>query len=55
MVGLTNGDTLLSINDYALDSPEKAMQSLNSLKGQSRIKLDLIRDGRPTTFTYDIR
>jgi general secretion pathway protein C len=55
MVGIADGDTLLSINDYALDSPEKAMQTLNSLKGQSRIKLDLIRDGRPTTFTYDIR
>lgn len=55
MVGIADGDTLLSINDYALDSPEKAMQTLNSLKGQSRIKLDLIRDGSPTTFTYDIR
>lgn len=55
MVGINNGDTLLSINDFALDSPEKAMQMLISLKGQSRIKLDLIRDGRPTTFTYDIR
>ena len=55
MVGINNGDTLLSINDFALDSPEKAMQTLVSLKGQSRIKLDLIRDGRPTTFTYDIR
>lgn len=55
MVGINNGDTLLSINDFALDSPEKAMQTLVSLKGQNRIKLDLIRDGRPTTFTYDIR
>ncbi len=55
MVGINNGDTILSINDFALDSPEKAMQTLVSLKGQSRIKLDLIRDGRPTTFTYDIR
>ena len=55
MVGIQNGDTLLSINDFALDSPEKAMQTLVSLKGQNRIKLDLIRDGRPTTFTYDIR
>ena len=55
MVGIKNGDTILSINDFALDSPEKAMQTLISLKGQNRIKLDLIRDGRPTTFTYDIR
>lgn len=55
MVGLRNGDTLLKINDFNLDSPEKAMQSLVALKGQSRLKLDLIRDGRPVTLSYDIR
>ncbi|QXE89415.1 type II secretion system protein N [Geomonas subterranea] len=54
-VGIKNGDVLLRMNDFPIDSPEKAIQSFASLKGQSRIKLDLIRDGRPTTFTYDIR
>jgi general secretion pathway protein C len=54
-VGIKNGDILLSINDFPIDSPEKAIQSFASLKGQSRIKLDLIRDGQPTTFNYDIR
>jgi general secretion pathway protein C len=55
MVGIKNGDTLLRINDFSIDSPEKAIQSLASLKGQNRIKLDLIRDGQPTTFNYEIR
>ncbi len=55
MVGIKNGDTLVSINDFNIDSPEKAIQSLASLKGQSRIKLDLVRDGKPTTLNYDIR
>lgn len=55
MVGLKNGDTLLRINDFNLDSPDKAMQSFVALKGQSRIKLDLIRDGRPVTLNYEIR
>jgi len=55
MVGLKNGDTLLRINDFNLDSPDKAMQSFVALKGQSRIKLDLVRDGRPLTLNYDIR
>jgi general secretion pathway protein C len=55
MVGIKNGDVLLRINDFPIDSPEKAIQSLASLKGQSRIKLDLVRDGQPATFTYDIR
>lgn len=54
-IGLKNGDILLRMNDFPIDSPEKAIQSFASLKGQSRIKLDLIRDGQPTTFNYDIR
>lgn len=54
-IGIRNGDVLLRMNDFPIDSPEKAIQSFASLKGQSRIKLDLIRDGRPTTFNYEIR
>ncbi len=54
-VGLKNGDILMRINDFPIDSPEKAIQSFMTLKGQSRIKLDLVRDGAPTTLTYDIR
>jgi len=54
-VGVKNGDVLLSINDFPIDSPDKAIQSFVSLKGQSRIKLDLIRDGQPATLNYDIR
>ncbi|WP_026843043.1 type II secretion system protein GspC [Citrifermentans bremense] len=54
-IGIRNGDVLLRMNDFPIDSPEKAIQSFASLKGQSRIKLDLIRDGQPTTFNYDIR
>lgn len=55
MVGIKNGDVLLRINDLTIDSPDKAIQSFVSLKGQSRIKLDLIRDGQPMTLNYDIR
>lgn len=54
-IGLKNGDLLLRINDFPIDSPEKAIQSFASLKGQSRIKLDMIRDGQPSSFNYDIR
>lgn len=55
MLGMKNGDVLLRLNDFPVDSPDKALQSLVALKGQSRLKLDLIRDGQPTTFNYDIR
>lgn len=54
-IGIRNGDVLRAINDFPIDSPEKAIQSFAALKGMSRIKLDMVRDGQPTTFTYDIR
>lgn len=54
-IGIKNGDVLLRMNDFPIDSPEKAIQSFATLKGQSRIRLDLIRDGQPVTFNYDIR
>ncbi len=55
MIGMKNGDVLLRINDFPIDSPEKAIQSFATLKGQNQVKLDIIRDGQPTTFNYDIR
>jgi general secretion pathway protein C len=54
-IGIKNGDVLLRINDFPIDSPEKAIQTFASLKGQNRIRLDLVRDGKPTTFNYEIR
>ena len=55
MIGIKNGDVLLRLNDFPMDAPDKALQSFISLKGQNRLKLDLIRDGQPVTFNYDIR
>jgi len=55
MIGIKNGDILQRLNDFPMDSPDKALQSFIALKGQNRLKLDLIRDGQPQTFNYDIR
>ncbi|NTV49029.1 MAG: general secretion pathway protein GspC [Geobacteraceae bacterium] len=55
MLGIKNGDILLRLNDFPMDSPDKALQSFIALKGQSRLKLDIVRDGQPQTFNYDIR
>jgi len=55
MIGIKNGDVILRLNDLPMDSPDKALQSFVALKGQNRLKLDLIRDGQPATFNYDIR
>lgn len=55
MIGIKNGDVLLRLNDFPVDSPDKALQSFIALKGQSRLKLDIVRDGQPQTLNYDIR
>jgi general secretion pathway protein C len=55
MIGIKNGDVLLRLNDFPMDAPDKALQSFIALKGQSHLKLDIIRDGQPQTFNYDIR
>ena len=55
MIGIKNGDVLLRLNDFPMDSPDKALQSFIALKGQNRLKLDIIRDGQAQTFNYDIR
>lgn len=54
-VGIKNGDLLQRINDFPIDSPEKAIQAFVTLRGQTHIKLDLVRNGQPTTLSYDIR
>lgn len=54
-IGLKDGDVLQKINDFPIDSPEKAIQSFMTLKGQTNIRLGLIRDGSPTTLSYEIR
>ena len=55
MIGIRNGDVLQRLNDFPVDSPDKALQSFIALKGQSRLKLDIVRDGQPQTLNYDIR
>ncbi len=55
LMGLKSGDILLKVNDYTIDSPEKGIQLLTGLKGESSIKLDILRGGKPTKLNYEIR
>ncbi len=55
LIGLKNGDILLRVNDYEIDSPEKGMQLLSGLRGESSITLDIIRGGKPIKLNYQIR
>lgn len=54
-IGLKDGDVLTSINGYRIDSPEKAVQVLSALKGETSFDLGVIRQGRPTSFRYSIQ
>lgn len=54
-IGLKNGDILLKVNGYEIDSPDKAVQVISGLKGVSDISLDIIRNGEGRSFKYNIR
>lgn len=55
LIGIQNGDVLLRVNDYEINSPEKGVQLLTGLRGESRISLDIIRNGQPLKLQYQIR
>ncbi len=55
LIGLKDGDILVKVNDYNIDSPEKGVQLLTGLRGESSISIDIIRNGQPTRLNYEIR
>ena len=55
LIGLQNGDVVLSINEYKLDSPSRVAQILGGLKGESEVKVDVLRGKQPRTLRYQIR
>lgn len=55
LIGLKDGDVVLSINEYKLDSPGKVAQILGGLRGETEIKVDVLRGKQPRTLKYQIR
>ena len=53
-LGLKNGDILQRINGSTLDDPMRAMEAYHSLKGSSRIELEIERNGQPVRKTYTV-
>ncbi|MBI5748319.1 MAG: general secretion pathway protein GspC, partial [Nitrospinae bacterium] len=43
------------VNNYDIDTPERAIQVISGLKGETRVNLDLMRDGQRVSFNYQIR
>lgn len=54
-LGLKNGDILIRVNNYDIDTPEKAIQVLSGLRGETTVDLDLIRGGQKMSFNYQMR
>ena len=54
-LGLTNGDTLQSINGFELTSAEKALEVYTKLREASSLDVSLQRRGKPVNIKYSIR
>jgi general secretion pathway protein C len=54
-LGLTNGDTLTSINGFELNSADKALEVYTKLREATSVELEVNRRGKPVTLKYTIR
>ena len=54
-LGLTNGDTLTSINGFELNSADKALEVYTKLREATSLELEIQRRGKPQTLKYTIR
>lgn len=54
-LGLTNGDTLQSINGFELTSMDKGLEIYSKLREASHLEVEVIRRGKPMTLKYTIR
>lgn len=53
-LGFKVQDVIKSVNGEPVDSPTRAMELYNALKGQSFIELEVERNGRDESFSYNI-
>lgn len=53
--GLKNGDTVMAINGIPLNDVGQAIQTLNALKNEGNIELQVMRNGKLTTFRVNVQ
>ncbi len=53
-LGLRNGDIVCKINGKTIDSPQRALELYANLKQHKTIKVEIIRNEKPRTFSYQI-
>ncbi len=54
-MGLQEGDVLRSVNGQMITEAGQAMQMMNGLRNASQITIQVLREGHPTTLTYQIQ
>lgn len=54
-MGLEEGDVLRTVNGQTVTDPTQAMQMMTSLRNATQISIQVLRDGQPTTLTYQIQ
>ncbi len=54
-MGLEEGDVLRSVNGQQVTDPGQAMQMMSALRSASSINIQVLREGTPTTLTYQIQ
>jgi type II secretion system protein C len=54
-LGLKEGDIIQMVNDQKLTSAQKAYQVLKKARSESKITVNLIRDGKPETLSFQLR
>lgn len=54
-IGLLNGDVLQKVNGLDIHSPQEALQAYQQLQTETTVRLNILRNNRPTTLTYELR
>ncbi len=54
-VGLLPGDVIESINGMSMNDPQNFMKALSTLGTATEVSIDLVRNGAPQTFNYQVQ
>ena len=54
-LGMQNSDKLVSINDFDIADPQKALEAYGRLRTADRLKVNVVRNGAPVTIDFNIQ
>jgi general secretion pathway protein C len=54
-IGMQEGDVLQTVNGLNLYTPQEALQAYQQLQTESTVRINILRNNRPTTLTYELR